>query len=124
MTDETKTCSHCSSNKPVGEFHKDKNSKDGRTSWCKVCTKGYMKRYTVKKELQKVEIDVKVDMAWSPEEMREEYSEELSEVNAIAYKTCTKCNSMKPLSEYHKNKKSKDGHATQCKECKNAARRK
>jgi hypothetical protein len=39
-------------------------------------------------------------------------------------KVCTKCEEEKPLEEFHKKKSSKDGHRTQCKECKNEAGRK
>lgn len=36
-------------------------------------------------------------------------------------KTCTKCGGFKPLTEYHKNKKSKDGLQYYCKTCCNKA---
>lgn len=32
-------------------------------------------------------------------------------------KTCKKCNEEKPLSEFHKDRKLKDGHSNKCKEC-------
>ena len=32
-------------------------------------------------------------------------------------KTCTKCNTVKPLSEFYSNKKALDGRASQCSEC-------
>lgn len=33
----TKTCTRCKQAKPLGEYHKDKHSKDGAYSMCKVC---------------------------------------------------------------------------------------
>lgn len=35
------------------------------------------------------------------------------------YKICTKCGKELPLSEFHKNKRNKDGYEYQCKECRN-----
>jgi hypothetical protein len=32
-------------------------------------------------------------------------------------KTCNKCHQEKPLSEFYKDKTSKDGHGGRCKEC-------
>ncbi len=32
-------------------------------------------------------------------------------------KTCTKCKSRKPFTEFHRQSRSKDGHREQCKEC-------
>ncbi len=32
-------------------------------------------------------------------------------------KTCVKCNEVKPLTEFHKRKGSKDGHQGRCKKC-------
>ena len=38
-------------------------------------------------------------------------------------KRCSKCGSIKPLSEYHINKQNLDGHAGVCKTCRNTAAR-
>lgn len=38
-------------------------------------------------------------------------------------KTCPECTNTKPFNEYHVNKRSKDGMARICKECKNAYQR-
>lgn len=37
-------------------------------------------------------------------------------------KTCTKCGETKPLDEYHRNNRNKDGRNTRCKPCANADR--
>lgn len=34
-------------------------------------------------------------------------------------KTCTKCGETKPLSQFHRNRRSPDGHQTYCKPCMN-----
>ena len=39
-------------------------------------------------------------------------------------KVCTKCNKEKNLTEYHKDRSTKDGHTFACKECASAHRKK
>lgn len=39
-------------------------------------------------------------------------------------KICTKCKIEKPLSDFHKRSKSKDGHAYRCKTCRNPGKKK
>jgi hypothetical protein len=43
-----KECSKCNNIKPLEEFHKDKRSKDGYRSKCKICVKEYTKKYNIK----------------------------------------------------------------------------
>ena len=38
-------------------------------------------------------------------------------------KVCTKCGTEKPISDYHKSTRSKDGHLSVCKECTNKKQR-
>lgn len=40
-----KLCSKCNLEKPLSEFNKNRNSKDGHAAWCKICNKEYMKKY-------------------------------------------------------------------------------
>lgn len=39
---KTKTCTKCKKIKPIIEFNKDKNYKDGYKNWCKQCVKEYL----------------------------------------------------------------------------------
>lgn len=39
--EETKTCSKCGKELPISEFYKNKNKKDGLSSYCKECNKQY-----------------------------------------------------------------------------------
>lgn len=41
----TKVCCKCGKEKPVSEFHKDKNSSDGYTYQCKECRNAKYKEY-------------------------------------------------------------------------------
>ena len=43
-----KECSKCNNIKPLDEFHKNKGSKDGYRSKCKLCVKEYTKDYNNK----------------------------------------------------------------------------
>ena len=47
----------------------------------------------------------------------------LSLTEEVDLKTCTKCNEEKPASEFNKNKATKDGLASHCKECRKAYRK-
>ena len=38
QSDASKTCSRCGGNKPVMEFSRDLQKRDGLTSWCKSCS--------------------------------------------------------------------------------------
>lgn len=39
----------------------------------------------------------------------------------IAEKMCTKCKTVKPVTEFYKNRNSKDGYAWNCKQCSKAS---
>jgi alpha-galactosidase/6-phospho-beta-glucosidase family protein len=39
MTEPEKQCSKCLAFKPLGEFHNDKNKKDGKRAECRCCTR-------------------------------------------------------------------------------------
>jgi len=48
-----KTCQRCGLDKPIGEFHKDKNQKDGHANWCKGCVAEYGKEYHKRPDVKK-----------------------------------------------------------------------
>lgn len=85
-----KVCIKCGMWKLLKEYHKNKNTKDGKSSYCKECQKEYDKQKWLKK---------------NPKEIRE------------GMKKCTKCGKWKLLEEYHKAKKGKYGRQSKCKEC-------
>jgi len=49
-----KVCTKCNQKKPVSEFYKQKNSKDGLMSWCKECHREYTNKSKKKKEAKKI----------------------------------------------------------------------
>lgn len=44
-TTESKTCSKCGVSKPLDEFNRNRNTKDGKNVWCKECCKEYNKEH-------------------------------------------------------------------------------
>jgi len=47
-----KTCTKCGVTKNLSEFHNNKNTKDGRTSFCAVCNNEKIKAYQTKKRAE------------------------------------------------------------------------
>ena len=127
-----KQCPHCNGVKVFDLFHKDKNSKDGRTSWCKACTKEYNIAYTLRKKAEKKktfknEAKERSDAIDKETERVEKSLKGVKEANVKAgftpiEKMCKQCADDKPFSEFFKSKKSKDGHDGTCKACRKAAR--
>jgi hypothetical protein len=89
-----KKCTKCEKIKPLDQFGKHKNMKDGLATWCKNCKSEYDKKY------------------WAnPEKYKRRKSPE-------GYKYCTKCKQDKPIGQFHKSKKGcKLGLVHRCKEC-------
>jgi len=67
---ETKVCTTCKQEKPVSDFHRNNNKKDGRSSQCKECVADYQRnRYrknagTIRKERREREHDMKLELEW------------------------------------------------------------
>lgn len=57
----TKICRRCGKEKKLEEFPNNSKTKDGKSSWCKSCTKKYQDKYRQKKEnkLKKSELNKK-----------------------------------------------------------------
>lgn len=95
-----KSCSVCKEIKSLDEFPKDNRAVDGRAANCKLCQ-------SIKRK------------AWAD---KQEKKPKVSEVRAAAIlaageKKCSKCGETKPLSEYHADKRNKDGLYGHCKSC-------
>lgn len=87
---ETKVCTKCGVEKPLTEFGKNKNSKDGMQNWCKKCKREYKYNKNSRK------------MRLKPKD---------------GFKICCICKEEKPTSEFNKNKYHTDGLRSNCKEC-------
>ncbi|HJC29572.1 MAG TPA: HNH endonuclease [Candidatus Dietzia intestinigallinarum] len=93
-TTDTKACTKCGEVKPLAEYYRNAKSTDGRSSQCKACRSAQRKTHVRRLEAERVEP--------APTDT----------------KPCTKCGEVKPLTEYHRNTGTRDGHQTQCKVCK------
>lgn len=90
----SKKCCHCHKIKPVSEFYKNNKKKiDGLNSQCKECDS---KRYQKK---------------------RKQIVRNYDNRGNLISKECTCCHEVKPVSEFGKRERSKDGLESQCKEC-------
>lgn len=114
---KTKMCSKCHKEKPISQFSKNKNEKDGLKRYCKECvasdTKSYRKRNLDKINLKK----------------RQSYHQEKLEANKrteqqlkAGSKVCSVCGVEKPMSEFYQ--RGNGGFYARCKECEHEAQRK
>lgn len=57
MVTKTKKCSKCGKEKLVSLFNKDKNKPDGLNSYCKACTREYLRDWKKQKMNENQESD-------------------------------------------------------------------
>ena len=117
-----KKCKKCNAVKDVSEFSKRKSSKDGFRNECRVCCKEYRE---ANKERAKEYREANKEKAKQYREVNKK-KPTLQELEAEAEKKrlfedgkkkCNKCNVVKDVSEFYKNKITKDGFGSGCKSC-------
>ncbi len=86
---KTKVCSKCKIEKSVAEFHKNKNRPSGVQSQCKPCRIEYERERT----------------------------KNHTKVRPPKNKQCTTCGEVKPIGEFYKHTRSRDGHTWRCGQC-------
>lgn len=96
MTDApaSKTCTKCEEDKPLGEFYRDRSSKDGIQKSCKACTKARNNARYVRKTQP-------IPEAKDP----------------VNNKVCSRCKEEVAKSEFYKDSRSKDGLNGVCAPC-------
>ena len=87
----TKTCTKCEDAKPVTEFHRNANTRDGFNYWCKSCKRGHESSSHRK---------VTPMTTGSPET-----------------KVCSKCSTEKPRTDFYRASRQLDGLQGWCKMC-------
>jgi hypothetical protein len=98
-----KLCSRCKQWKYYSDFHKNSRTKDGLSFRCKEC-KSKCTEHKQKNERKYLRCEDRHRI-----------------VNGIKQKLCTKCGKWKAENEFSKNRSSKDGLNSSCKECSHKA---
>lgn len=91
------TCEHRGIAQLLSNFSKDKKHPDGFNIRCKDCTR--------------------ISHLKSRQAASEPPPEEENREDSATLKVCTKCKMPKPISAFHKSKKTKDGRKEACKQC-------
>lgn len=99
---ESKTCPDCGVTKPASEFRRNTARPDGLSFYCRECFSsrdkaGYRRRQARKGKTVRERVPV-------PD----------------GHKRCPTCGEIKPLSEWPRNRQSRDGYGSYCKACKSA----
>jgi hypothetical protein len=95
----TKQCSRCGSNLPITQFGVRRASADGLQSYCRACVSAWARQHRPRK-LKDAPTGVRPDEKW-----------------------CRRCDQVKPLSAFARNRTAPDGLQGQCRACAAAAYR-
>lgn len=95
-----KRCGHCKQTLPADQFHRSKRSRDGLQNLCRDC------HNLRRRERRDVEV--------------KRIAESVATSDG---KKCPRCETFKPWSEFHANRRQKDGKQAYCKPCGNDVRR-
>lgn len=89
-----KKCSKCKQPKPIEDFYRNRYQKDGVDSYCKPCRKVYDLNY-----------------------LKSDRPRGNGVYISSSEKTCSKCNQVKPVSDFNKKSRAWDGLRSYCREC-------
>lgn len=102
---DTKTCSRCGEEKPLSGYTAVANGKFGVASQCKAC-------------LAKISRLRRTDREWKDSEFgRTHFGRVVEPGEVVTARSCTKCLSYRPLSEFYQNANCKHGVTPVCREC-------
>lgn len=96
-----KMCKRCHQVFTKEMFHNSKRYIDGKNIYCKTCS-SQMRKISVKKNTEKLE----------------KIREKNPELFNFSKKICSKCKIEKDISDFHRNRRNKDGYEGVCVECK------
>ena len=104
-----KTCTICGQSKPLDCFVSDKRKSTGKSGQCKAChAVNSINRYRANREQELIKRRAKDRTSQHP-------------IPAPPEKPCSKCGSVRPSSEFFKDKRQRDGLSTHCKDCQRKA---
>jgi hypothetical protein len=134
--DNKKHCSNCNNIKPVDDFYKNKNTKDGCGSWCKECisknnkTLNYNIDVNLKEKLcTKCKLVFSIDNFGKNKRNLDGYKPWCNKCTSIYNKSinnspvnlkekqCIQCNIVKPIKNFSIRKSNSDGYSCKCKSC-------
>ena len=95
---EKKRCPRCGITKPMSEYSKNADRKDGLQSFCKACA-SEMYYHSIGKTV----------MPFKPRPIRS--------IEPLTERKCSQCKVVKPISEFYKNAANPSGFSYQCKTC-------
>lgn len=136
---ESKRCTKCGEVKPLTEFSRNKNTKDGLHSACKKCEReSRIRKHPEIKRIKNINSDpnIRICIICGKEKpissfekckrgkeinIRRECNDCLKnireEIGNTGSKICTKCGIEKPIAEFGDYKPSRDGKNSRCREC-------
>ena len=121
---ETKICTNptCNIEKPLSDFHKQKDGRLGRVSWCKLCVKEKQQKIKIENgipEGHRICVDCKELKHYDSFEDGKIKCEDChNKDKSITEKLCTgECGKIKPLSDFGKSKTGILGLRADCKVC-------
>ena len=97
----SRRCPDCGEVKPVSEYGRNKGGPDGLAFYCKVCFRARANK-AYRDRLERSGRTVR-ERVIAPE----------------GHKCCPGCRSIKPLADWGRNRKSRDGYNSYCKACRN-----
>lgn len=103
IPDGFKKCTKCCVIAPLNEFHNHSGRKDGKHSWCKYC----------KSKVYSEQADAPFC-----------YGSTNTKQANVPFKLCKECGEEKPIYDFYKNKRMKDGYVNICKLCESNKARK
>jgi len=135
LMEESKRCTKCGEVKPLTEFSRNKNTKDGLHSACKKCEReSRIRKHPEIKRIKNINSDPNIRIckycglekslsefesykSGDKIKTRLECNECVEEIKSHLTKTCITCGIEKSINEYNKNSKSRDGKDSECKLC-------
>jgi hypothetical protein len=112
-----KLCNRCNREKDLSEFYKAVSKPDGHFNQCIACVKEQHRGY-YKRNRESLLLSTKHYQAKNPEKvkMRVKRYMERTKIEPKE-KLCSICGEVKPSTEFHRGKHTKDGRKSECKNC-------
>ena len=91
-----KSCHHCGTERPLSDYHRNKNTRDGHATWCKACRREYQRTYM---------------------QIKKQRNRPRGSLSEAGQKRCGGCLKTLPQESFSKNRRAQDGFDYYCKRC-------